>query len=291
MKRIGIIANCTKPAAEPVLHNLEEAAEECGLELYADPSTRRMLNHARLLDQEALDEGIDVLMALGGDGTVLGAAKVLQGRNIPVMGVNLGRLGFMTSVLQDQIQDAIRALSVDAITISNRTTLSCRVYRNGSDAQEEHQAVNDVVLGWGTSSRVVTLQLAVNGLEVTQYVCDGLIISTPTGSTGHSLSAGGPILHPETNAFVVNAICPHTLSTRPMVLPDDRTLTVRIDRLPEGKNLILSIDGQQMKSFKAGDLLEISRHPVGIRFVHLLNYRYFEVLAQKLGWKGTSTEK
>ena len=289
MKKLGVIANCSKPAAAAILKEIGQAAGPLGLDLFTTEETSQQLPQASVTTPDALTKEIDVLMALGGDGTMIGASKLLKTTSVPMIGVNLGSLGFMTSVPQEQISVALKSLANDEFTISTRTTLACTVHRNG-DAPEEHTALNDVVLGWGTSARVVILQLFVNDEPVTQYVCDGLIISTPTGSTGHSLSAGGPILHPETKAFAVNAICPHTLSARPMVLPDDRTLSVQIEQVPEGKNLLLSVDGQQMNPFQLGDTLTIARHPTGIQFVHLDGYRYFDVLAQKLHWRGASVQ-
>jgi NAD+ kinase len=288
MKRIGIIANCSKPAAESALKELGRAAERLGLELFTTAEAHPFIPQAEPVEAGEIAGRIDVLMALGGDGTVIGASKLLHAQSVPMIGVNLGSLGFMTSVAQERVSEALDALARDQFTISTRTTLDCQVQRNGNQPLEQHIALNDVVLGWGTSARVVGLNLAVNGEPVTEYICDGLIVSTPTGSTGHSLSAGGPILHPETKAFVVNAICPHTLSARPMVLPDDRTLTISIDHVPEDKNLLLSVDGQQMNPFQIGDVLTLSTHPTGVRFIHLNDYRYFDVLTKKLHWRGQS---
>jgi NAD+ kinase len=287
MKRIGIIANCSKPAAESTLSELGRTAKRLDLELFTTAEAHPLIPQAESVMAGDLSSRIDVLMALGGDGTVIGASKLLHAKSVPMIGVNLGSLGFMTSVAQERVSEALDALAADRFTISTRTTLDCRVQRNEGQP-EEHIALNDVVLGWGTSARVVGLNLAVNGEPVTEYICDGLIVSTPTGSTGHSLSAGGPILHPETKAFVVNAICPHTLSARPMVLPDDRTLSISIDHVPEDKNLLLSVDGQQMKPFQIGDVLTLSTHPTGVRFIHLNDYRYFDVLTKKLHWRGQS---
>lgn len=287
MKRLGVIANCNKDTARATLRRLATTARALDLELVADPATHALLPEAEQTEATTLSKEVESIMALGGDGTVLGVSKLMRAHHVPLIGVNLGSLGFMTSVAVDHLEEALECLAEDRYAISTRTTLTCTVFR-GENTCEQAPALNDVVLGWGDSSRVVCLQLSVNDEPVTQYVCDGLIISTPTGSTGHSLSAGGPILHPETNAFIVNAICPHTLSARPMVLPDDRKLTIEIDSMPDDKNLLLSVDGQQMEPFRTGDRVTVQRHPEGIQFIHLERYSYFDVLRQKLHWRGTS---
>ncbi|MBU0677389.1 MAG: NAD(+)/NADH kinase [Verrucomicrobia bacterium] len=144
------------------------------------------------------------------------------------------------------------------------------------------------MIGWGSSSRVLTLGLSINDEIVTSYICDGLMISTPTGSTGHSLSAGGPILHPQTPAFIINVICPHTLSTRPLVVPDDSTITIHVMDMAKDKKVILAVDGQEEQPFEEGDKLVVKKTSQGVRFIHLPGYSYFEVLRHKLHWRGSN---
>jgi NAD+ kinase len=168
---------------------------------------------------------------------------------------------------------------------STRSIAECEV-ASGDSAAGAYRALNDVVLAWGASSRLATLTLAIDGEVVTTYACDGLVVSTPTGSTGHSLSAGGPILHPETPAFVVSVICPHALSHRPLVIPDHAVMTVELTACP--KQLLLSVDGQEEVSVSQGDRLEVRKSEKGVRFIHPPEYSYFSVLRQKLGWRGSS---
>ena len=284
MKCIGIIANTTKPRAPEVLARVAARCRDLGLGVLTCEASSALLPDAEHLSPADFLARIDVLMACGGDGTMLRAVRLLNRHDVPVLGVNLGSLGFMTSVPEQEAERAVEVLAEGSFTTSRRTLAHARLYREDACLAEYH-ALNDLVIGWGASSRVVTLTVELDGVEVTAYKCDGLILSTPTGSTGHSLSAGGPILHPETPAFVISLMCPHTLSSRPLVLPDDKTVSVTVS--DADKTLLLSVDGQEGHDLEQGDRLEITRSPTGVRFIHLPGYNYFSVLRQKLGWRGS----
>jgi len=278
--KIGVVANLTKPAAPSVLARLAAGARQHGLQLLADEATAALLPGAMVIPAERLAERSDLMMALGGDGTMLHTVRLLNGRDIPVVGVNLGSLGFMTSIVEGELERSLSAIVNGDFTISRRTLLA------GRGAGGAWRALNDVVIGWGQSSRVVTLGLRVDGVDVVSYVCDGLIVSTPTGSTGHSLSAGGPIVHPEAPVWVVNPICPHSLSNRPMVVPDTARLEVTV--LDSPKQQLLVVDGRERGLLGSGDRIEMARAEATVRFVHLPGYNYFAVLSRKLHWRGAS---
>ncbi len=282
MKKLGVIANCGKPRAAAVLRKLSEKAAELGLILYAAGETAEMLAGDNL-GGSSFDD-VDGVIALGGDGTMLTAVRELRGLNKPLIGVNIGSLGFMTSVAEEDLSAALECLYDESFSVSERVVLESSIQQG--DAIENYCALNDVVITSGESSRVVTLDVSVDGKSVTSYMCDGLIISTPTGSTGHSLSAGGPILSPETSAFVISPICPHTLSSRPLVVPDSRELEVCVGR-QSGKSR-LSIDGQLRLSLNIGDRVSIKRCKQNVRFLHLPDYDYFDVLRRKLRWRGSN---
>lgn len=284
MKRIGIMANCEKPDAAPVLGRVARAARRHGLTLVTCDHSAELLPDPERVAPEEFGAGIDCLVAFGGDGTLLSSVRNLGDCNVPVMGVNLGSLGFMTSVPEADVERAFEVLAGDTYVTSTRTRAFVRLYRNGT-VLAENRALNDAVIGWGTSTRVVTLSVEIDGKEVTAYVCDGLIVSTPTGSTGHQLSAGGPIVHPETPAFVINVICPHALSARPLVVPDSATITVHVS--DTSKELILSVDGQSTEGVHQGDSVDISRYEPSLTLLQLPEYSYFTVLRQKLGWRGS----
>ncbi len=285
MKNIGVIVNTKRPRAAHVLGDLSKQAGARGFKLFAEDAEIAEALHAEHLPVESFGKKVDVVLALGGDGTVLYTARALHGSEVPIMGINLGSLGFLTSVGDVDIVEALEALSSKSYKVSERDVVECRIFQNGSPIGEE-RALNDVVLGWGGSSRIVTLNLSVDGEPVGSFMCDGMMVSTPTGSTGHSLSAGGPILHPDVGAFVINVICPHTLSSRPLVVRNSSLIEIEV--VNAAKELILSIDGQDEFRVERGGRVEIRKSPYMVRFLQLPAHRYFSVLAQKLHWRGSS---
>jgi NAD+ kinase len=282
MKAIGVIANCGKPQARAVLARVQLKAAELGLRLYTDDAAAaRLLPGARLVASARLAARVDALLALGGDGTMLHAARLVQATGTPILGVNLGNLGFLTSSTSDELERGLEAVAAGTFRLSERSAAEGTAWR-GRRRLGTFRALNDIVVGWGQSSRIITLDVAVNGEHIASYRCDGLIVSTPTGSTGHSLSAGGPIIHPDARAFLINVICPHTLSARPLVLPD--RCVVELAVTASTKKLLLSVDGQEELTLSQGDRLVIRRSPHNVRFIRLPGYSYFSVLRHKLQW-------
>ncbi len=283
MRNLGVIANTSKKDAPHILSRLSAKAEELGIKLFSNKETGQLVECCKVVDVDTMCRNADAVLALGGDGTVLRTVRLLNSCNIPVMGINMGGLGFLTSVSHAELEKAIECIAADSYSISSRSVINCKVLCNGKKSVQ-YRALNDVVIATGGSMRVVSLDVSVNGESVTSYICDGLIISTPTGSTGHALSAGGPIVTPDTQSFVIGLICPHTLSSRPLLVPDTGTITVRVaaseDEIP------LSIDGQVGQSLKKGDSIEAQRAPETVRFLHLPGYSYFSVLRRKLNWSG-----
>lgn len=284
MKTLGVIANCSKERAPFVLARLRRKAELLGITLLPDTATAGLMDLRSDATPYDVVQRADIVMVLGGDGSMLRVVRELEGRDIPVIGVNLGALGFMTSVTENDLERALECLVAGNFSTSHRAMLDCSVLRNGDAEVGAYRALNDVVLISG--GRVGTLRMSVDGQEVGDFVCDGLIVSTPTGSTGHSLSAGGPVLMPTSPALVVSLICPHTLSTRPLVLPNESTIEVKVvDRVVGGK---LAVDGQVGQPLEIGDVVSVTRSPNGVRFIHLPGYNYFSVLRQKLHWRGSN---
>jgi NAD+ kinase len=285
MKKIGVIVNTKRPRAEGVLAELRCLAEKHNFELYAENTEMAGLLGAEYLPVEAFAQKVDVALAMGGDGTVLYTARALHGSQIPIMGINLGSLGFLTSVGDSEMGQALEAIADKSYTISAREVAECRIFADGQAVGQE-PSLNDIVLGWGASSRIVTLNLSIDGELVGSFMCDGMMVSTPTGSTGHSLSAGGPILHPGICGFGINVICPHTLSSRPLVIPNSSLIEIEVTHA--AKELILSIDGQDEYKVEQGGRIEIRRSPHPVEFLQLPGHSYFSVLAQKLHWRGSS---
>lgn len=284
MKTIGVVANCGKEKARAVLGRLRTKANALGIQLLPEPETAALLGMTAVGSARDILRSAEIVMVMGGDGTMLSAVRALDGRDVPVIGVNLGALGFMTSVTEDKLEYALDCLMAGQYSTSLRTIIDCNVVRRG-ERISGYRALNDVVMT-SVGSRVATLRMMVNGEEVGDFMCDGLIISTPTGSTGHSLSAGGPILMPAARTLVASLICPHTLSTRPLVIPDDAV--VDIDVVERSRGAKLAVDGQVGQELVVGDRVEIRRSEQGVRLIHLPGYSYFSVLRQKLHWRGSN---
>lgn len=285
MKTLGIIANTKKPQAQQILSLLCTEAATRNFELIGCDQAISEMAGIPCMTIEELARKADAMIALGGDGTMLHAVRIIGEKGIPLLGVNLGSLGFMTSVPQERLQEALAALQSGKYTLSDRALIDCKVKR-GSETITSCRALNDIAMGWGETSRVVTLNISIDHDEVTTFVCDGLIISTPTGSTGHSLSAGGPILHPELQSFVLCPICPHTLSNRPLVFSNESTLEIEVQNT--SKQLLLAADGQGHIPLQTGDRIRLTKSLHPARFVQLPDYSYFALLRQKLHWRGAN---
>ncbi len=285
MKRIGVLANLKKPGLAQVLRRVGEAANSAGIDLVAAGRTADMLKSARKVRQDSVMRGVDALMVLGGDGTMLRAARMLDGRDIPLIGVKIGGLGFLTSVTEERLGDVFGHLAAKRYSLSKRVLADCVVKRRGKTIAG-YRAFNDVVIHNGESGRVITLELSLDREQVSPYICDGIIISTPTGSTGHSLSAGGPIVKPGTAALVIGFVCPHTLSSRPLVVPDTTLISVVVANSSGPSRL--SVDGQVGQALKDGDKVEVKQSRKSVKLVQLPDYSYVAVLRQKLHWRGSN---
>ena len=281
MKKVGVIANSKRPHAADVFDRLVRKANELNWDLFADKASAEHLPSATVIEFDAFATSIDVLLSMGGDGTVLFCAKILNGSKIPILGVNLGSLGFLTSVSEDNLEEALDALHNEQCKCLPRSVANCT-----TPSGKNFRALNDAVIGFGGSSHIVTLDLAIDDAPITSFTCDGIIVSTPIGSTGHSLSAGGPILQPGSHAFGINVICPHTLSNRPLIIADSSTIDITVQHAQ--KSLILSIDGQDCEELSTGDTVRIIRSDHPAHFLYPPGYSYFSVLRQKLHWRGSS---
>jgi NAD+ kinase len=223
---------------------------------------------------------VDVLVVLGGDGTLLSMARAVGDLGVPILGVNLGGLGFLTATTLDEMLPALEALLAGRLAVEERMMLAARLVRGGQ-ALSEHIALNDVVITKSAMSRIIDLSVSVDGRHATGYRADGLIVSTPTGSTAYNLSVGGPILFPTLDAVVLTPIAPHTLSNRPIVLPG----TQRIDVTLRGESeVMLTMDGQVGVHLRSGDVVQIEKAAARIRLLRFPQKDFFSVLRTKLKW-------
>lgn len=226
-----------------------------------------------------------ILVTLGGDGTLIRAIRCLWPVPIPVMGINLGSLGFNASVEPADIEETLAAWCAGTGTFSERMLLEAACWR-GETRMEQAIAVNDVVIAKGTSEHIIHLRLSQGDDVVSSYGADGLIVATPTGSTAYNLSAGGPIVHPSLRAFVATAICPHTLAARPVILPDDPALRIDFERQHRPGKVTVCLDGQQVWTVEKGDYVTIKALGVPVRVIDNVETHYFSTLRQKFDWTG-----
>ena len=221
------------------------------------------------------------MISLGGDGTLLKAARIVKGENIPILGVNMGSLGFLTEITYKDLNGALPLLLNRKYYIEKRSMLAISVSRD----MHKLFALNDVVLSRGASARIVELKTFIDGNYLTTFASDGLIVSTSTGSTAHSLSSGGPIVHPSIDSILVVPICPHTLSNRPIVVPYKSK--IRVKTLTEN-SVDYTIDGQIGGKLEKGEEIEVSLAPFQVSLVRLKKKNFYELLRKKLRWSGCS---
>jgi NAD+ kinase len=283
-KRVGIVLKGGEAGHGPLLARLIERAQAHGVEIAVNleaavqtPGIEESAGHAQ---QDVIDAS-DLLVVLGGDGSMLAAARAIGDRDVPLLGVNLGHLGFLTEVSIDQAEAALDQVLRGQAHIFERRRLRARVLR-GSDEVCQGIVLNDAVITKGTAlARMIELEVRVDERAVATFRSDGLIVSTPTGSTAYNLSAGGPVVEPSVEALVLNPICPHVLSLRPLVLRDD--CVVDIDLLGS-EEATLTRDGQVGTALVPGDRVRVERAHHPARFVALEPRDHFETLRTKLGW-------
>ena len=225
----------------------------------------------------------DLALVFGGDGAILKAVRRLGQNPVPVCGVNLGKLGFLTALSDRNLPGDLRAILRGEFSVLRTLRLACSVRRGGRTIHQS-RAVNDAVVSRGAFSRLISIDLLIDGHRVATYNVDGLIVSTPLGSTAHCLAAGGPIVAPGTQAMIVTPICPHTLSNRPLVVPTGTRFELEIGRCPAGA--ALTVDGQDCQELQPGDLVTIIESDKPFGLVRAVGHNYYRLLREKLGWSG-----
>ena len=281
MTRLGVVGNRRYEGLPEILRRIARRAPKLGLTVAFERGLAEIAGEGEIIEDGST---VDGLITLGGDGTMLRGARLLGGREVPILGVNLGRLGFLTSCGQDQLDEALDRFARGDYRAEIRMQLEAHSQTIRGEERRSWLALNDVVLHKGGFARVVKLRVLVDGEDVGVYAADGVIISTPTGSTAYNLSAGGPVVLPTQHLIITTPISPHTLAIRPLVVPADSEVTVRAEDGPE--ELLVTIDGQVGMMFAPGDSLVVRRAAASVVVVRFSETTFFSVLRRKLGWGG-----
>lgn len=284
IKNIGIVANIEKEKSAECTILLKEWAEKQGVKVYLEEGIAAKIGEKQGFDRSSLAEKADLLVVLGGDGTILRTVRFISGHNIPIVGINLGEFGFLTEVNLNEMFSALELILQGKYQTEKRMMLDITVNLKGKTIREQN-ILNDVVINRDNLSRIIDLETTVNGRYLTTFRADGIIISTPTGSTAYSLSAGGPIVFPEQDLFIINPICPHTLTNRPIILLDDALIKVTLWTKERGANLTL--DGQVSYTMESGDSMIIKKSIYVTNLVASPHRDYMEILRTKLRWGGS----
>ena len=273
---------------EPALQVLSQLSKR-GITVLASITSdpKRELKGATFVDEREAAARADLVIAIGGDGTLLHAARNVAGRDVPLVGINRGRLGFLTDVSPEQIGDALEAILAGNYLAERRLTLAARVGKRDTGALF---ALNDIVLQKGDTGRLLDFTTEVDNVYVNNHRGDGLIIATPTGSTAYALSCSGPIIQPNVDALVMVPICPHTLSDRPLVLASSSEIRVTLDNAG-GSEAHVVCDGESLARMSAGDILTVSLAKQPVTLLHPREYNYYELLRSKLNWGRASRDK
>ncbi|MFQ5893818.1 MAG: NAD(+)/NADH kinase, partial [Nitrospinota bacterium] len=275
MQSVGIIAKPHHAEAKRVLEGLVPWLAERGKAVVMDIETAALVGERSGVAKEEVPGQVDLIVVLGGNGTFLSVVRLVEGRDVPLLGVNLGGLGFLTEVTQEQVFDTLEEIFTGNFGVGERLLLEASIRREG-ERIAEYRALNDVVINKSALARIITLETYVDGAYVNTFDADGLIISTPTGSTAYNLAAEGPILYPALGALVINPICPHTLTNRPVVLPDDVTIEVVLKT--EKEDVLLTLDGQVGFPLLANDVVEVRKASETVKLIEPSWHNYFQVL-------------
>jgi NAD+ kinase len=283
MINIGVIGHRGYPALEAIMATLESEAAALGATLFFEPGLVDDVNKP-VLDSPSQ---IHVALSLGGDGTLLRTARFLDGAAVPILGVNLGRLGFLTSCSASELQTALAAVVAGDYDVDERMALRAEATHREGAPREEWQALNDIVMHKGGFARMLSVRVAVDGEVLGAYNCDGIVVASPTGSTAYSLSAGGPLVTPSLDSIILTPISAHALAIRPIVLPP--TVTVTLESLDGPDEVLITVDGQAGTQLASGDTLTVRRAPRPVRIVRFPGNSFFDRLRVKLGWGGLPT--
>lgn len=286
IKKVGIIANIAKEKSPGYTASLREWLLGRGLEVYLEEGIAALIGGLPGVERKQLWSLADLIVVFGGDGTILRTARLVGERDVPIVGINLGAFGYLTEVDLSEMYEAMEAILAGDFQVEKRMMLAVKI-SGGEETFRDGKVLNDVVINRGNLSRIIEFETTVDGRYLATFKADGLIIATPTGSTAYSLAAGGPIVFPELYSIIINPICPHTLTNRPLILPDSAEIEVTLRTKEEGATVTL--DGQVSLPVKSGDSVTIRKSQYVTTLVSSPHRSYFEILRTKLGWGGSQT--
>lgn len=281
IETVGIISKAGVERGFPLVRQILDWLETRGIRARYDRETAAYVSRTDGLPRTDVPEGCQIVVVLGGDGTLLAAAEAIGDRQVPLLGVNLGSLGFLTALTADEVLPELERALRGEHRVGHRRMIRCLLLRSNREVGS-YLALNDVVIGKGASSHMIDLEAHVDNHFVCTYKADGLIIATPTGSTAYSLSAGGPIVFPTVSAFAITPICPHTLTNRPVIVPD--STIIKIVNFAPDDVACLTVDGQLDEPMKRGDQLVCRASSHTLELIRPPRLLYFDVLRQKLKW-------
>ncbi len=286
IRRVGLIANSGKTPGGPLVRKAAALIRAARRTVLTDIATAHLagLKTSPVADAAALTREVDLLMVFGGDGTMLRVARETAGSRTPVIGINVGALGFLTDVQAHQLPLALEQIWAGETELESRPLIEATGHVGRTEIRET--ALNDFVISRGAAPRLIDLEVTVNGEALTRYRCDGLIVCTPTGSTAYSLSAGGAVVSPAADVFTLTPICPHTLSNRSVIVSLDSTIQVKV--LSQRVDTVLTADGQRIIPLAVDVVVTMRRSRHSIRLLHLAGSSFFETLRRKLNWSGSN---
>jgi NAD+ kinase len=277
IKKIGVLLRPSTPELKNSYYILEKVFKKYDIDVYIDSISGAMIDIMGM-EFNALCEHVDVLVTLGGDGTLISAVRRSFKYDIPILGVYAGNLGFLADVDLDELDEFVNNMLKGKVRVDERSVLEVKIV--SENAEKKMYAFNDMVLTRPSVSNMIHIETLVDGKAFNTYYGDGVIVSTPTGSTAYNISAGGPVLFPLSKVFVLTPICPHSLTQRPVVLPGEFSIEMKT---PEPKALVI-IDGQDIHEFEQGESVHIKLASKTAKLIHREEFNYFDVLKEKLGW-------
>jgi NAD+ kinase len=287
ISRVGVVVKPNQPEALSTTCRLVEWLDARGIKLIGTPELDRERIEGEtgcfieIVEQEKLAASVDIIVVLGGDGTMIATSRMIGDYDVPVLGINYGTLGYLAEFRVEEMFQALESILTGDYRIDTRVRLAVEVMR-GEEILMHSRALNDVVINKSALARIIEIEARMDGHLISGFRADGLIVSTPTGSTAYNLSAGGPVVYPSMNALVITPICPFTLSDRPIVVPDDALIELRL-RTPD-EEVVLTLDGQVGLPISPEDRVLIRKSLTTFKIVQPKNRNYFEVLREKLRW-------